>query len=150
MTRVKIRVLKILSRFVLCLHVKDRFFVESCTFVHFRVQECPSLCMFVSNRYFNNKVYFFPLFRVHWKHCYIQHTLKMGSERWQHVFALVNWYSEDENKDKYGKPVEVWKTTILPGGPSRFLPVARIFSNFVVASSFEGKIVLVPINRTFT
>ena len=74
----------------------------------------------------------------------------MGSERWQHVFALVNWYSEDENKDKYGKPVEVWKTAILPGGPSRLLPVARIFSNFAVASSFEGKIVLVPINRTFT
>ena len=37
-----IRVLKILSRFVVCLHVKDRFFVESCTFVHFRVQECIS------------------------------------------------------------------------------------------------------------
>ena len=35
-----IRVLKILSRFVVCLHVKGRFFVESCTFVHFRVQEC--------------------------------------------------------------------------------------------------------------
>ena len=76
--------------------------------------------------------------------CYIQHTVKMGSERWQHVFALVNWYSEDENKDKYGNPVEVWKTEILPGGPARF------FSKFVVASSFEGKIVLVPINCTFT
>ena len=33
-------VLKILSRFVVCLHVKDRFLVESCTFLHFRVQEC--------------------------------------------------------------------------------------------------------------
>ena len=38
LTRVKICVLKILNRFVVCLHVKDRFFVESCTFVHFRVQ----------------------------------------------------------------------------------------------------------------
>ena len=45
MTRVKIRVLKILSRFVVCLHVKVSFFVESCSFVHFRVQECPSLCI---------------------------------------------------------------------------------------------------------
>ena len=35
-----IRVLKILRRSVVCLHVKDRFFVESCTFVHFHVQEC--------------------------------------------------------------------------------------------------------------
>ena len=39
-TPVIIRVLKFLSRFVVCLHVKDRFFVESCTFVHFRDQEC--------------------------------------------------------------------------------------------------------------
>ena len=37
-TRVKIHVLKILSRFVVWLHIKDRFFVESCTFVHFCVQ----------------------------------------------------------------------------------------------------------------
>ena len=34
-------VLKIISRFVVCLHfTPDRFFVESCTFVHFSVQEC--------------------------------------------------------------------------------------------------------------
>ena len=52
MTLVKIHVLKILSRFVVCLLLKDRFFVESCTFVHFRAQEWPSLCMFVSNTYF--------------------------------------------------------------------------------------------------
>ena len=43
--------------------------MESCTFVHFRVQECPSLCMFVSNRHFNNKGYFIPWFRVPLKHC---------------------------------------------------------------------------------
>ena len=59
----------------------------------------------------------------------------------QHVCALVDWYVEDEDKDKYGKPVEVWRKTFLPGGPSRYLPVARIFSKFVVASTFEDKIV---------
>ena len=75
MTRVKLRVLKTLSRFVVCLHVKDdRFSVESCTFVHFRVQECPSLCIFVSNRHFNNKGYFIPWFRVHLKHCSSDHN----------------------------------------------------------------------------
>ena len=83
-------------------------------------------------------------------HSFVQHTLKVGSRSQQHVFALVDWYVEDEDKDKYGKPVEVWRKTFLPGGPSRYLPVARIFSKFVVASTFEDKIVLVPLNRTFS
>ena len=60
--------------------------------------------------------------------CFVQHTLNTGCQSQQHVFALVDWYVEDESKDKYGKPVEVWRKTFLPGGPSRFLPVARIFS----------------------
>ena len=74
-------------------------------------------------------------------HSFVQHTLKVGSRSQQHVFALVDWYVEDEDKDKYGKPVEVWRKTFLPGDPSRYLPVARIFSKFVVASTFEDKIV---------
>ena len=81
--------------------------------------------------------------------CFIQHTLKIGSQSYQHVFALVDWYVEDENKDKYGKPVEIWRKTFLPGGPSRYLPVARLFSKFVVASTFEDKVVIVPLNRNF-
>ena len=67
--------------------------------------------------------------------CFIQHTLKIGLQSQQHVFALVDWYVEDESKDKYGKPVEIWRKGFLPGGPSRFLPVPRIFSKFVVAST---------------
>jgi len=43
----------------------------------------------------------------------------------------------------------VWKAILL-GGPSRFLPVGRIFSEFVVASTFEGQLVIVPLNDTFT
>lgn len=84
--------------------------------------------------------------------CFVQHTSKIGSESRQHVFALVDWYGEDESKDKYGKPVEIWRKAFLPGGPSRFLPVARIFSKFVIASTctFEDKVVLVPLNRTFS
>ena len=67
--------------------------------------------------------------------CFIQRTLKIGLQSQQHVFALVDWYVEDESKDKYGKPVEIWRKGFLPGGPSRFLPVPRIFSKFVVAST---------------
>lgn len=87
-TRIKIRVLKILSSFV-CFHVKDSFFVESCTFVHFRVQERPSLCMFVSNRYFTHKVYFIPWFRVHLKHSYSDHNTSRDLEFDKNVPRLV-------------------------------------------------------------
>ena len=66
------------------------------------------------------------------------------------MFALVHWYIEDESKDKYGKPVEVWKKAFLPGGPSRFLPVLRIHSKFVVASVSVDKLGIVPLNRTFS
>ena len=82
--------------------------------------------------------------------CFIQHTLKIASQSQQHVFALVDWYIEDESKDTYGKPVEVWKKAFLPGGPSRFLPVSRIYSKFVVASVSVDKLVIVPLNRTFS
>lgn len=82
--------------------------------------------------------------------CFVQHTLEFGSESQQHVFALVDWYTEDENKDKYGKPIEIWRKTFLPGGPSRYLPVTRILSKFVVASTFEDKVVIFPLNRTFS
>ena len=76
-TRVKIRVLKILSRFAVCLHIKDRFFVESCILC---VQECPSICMFVSNRYFNYQVYLIPWFREHLTHCSLDHNASRDLE----------------------------------------------------------------------
>lgn len=66
------------------------------------------------------------------------------------MFALVDWYIEDDSKDKYGKPVEVWKKAFLPGGQSRFLPVSRIYSKFVVASVSVDKVIIVPLNRTFS
>ena len=81
--------------------------------------------------------------------CYIHHTIKIGEQCQQHVFALVDWYGADEDKGKYGNPIEIWRKAFLPGGPSRFLPVARIYSKFVVASSHEDKIVIIPLNRTF-
>ena len=70
-------------------------------------------------------------------HSFIQQTLKVGIRSQQHVFAVVDWYVEAEDKDKYGKPVEVWRKIFLPGGPSRYLPVIRIFSKFVVTSTFS-------------
>ena len=50
-------------------------------------------------------------------HSFVQHTLKIGSHSQQHVFALVDWCVEDENKDKYGKPVEIWRKTFFSWRP---------------------------------
>ena len=66
------------------------------------------------------------------------------------MFALADWYIEAESKDKYDKPVKVWKKAFLPAGPYRFLPVSRIHSNFVVASVSVDKLVIVHLNRTFS
>ena len=82
--------------------------------------------------------------------CFLQHTVKIGEQNQQHVFALVDWHDVDEDKEKYGKPVEVWKKAFLPGGPSRYLPVARIYCKFAVAASYEDKVVIIPLNRTFS
>ena len=83
--------------------------------------------------------------------CYfIQHGLQIDSRYRQHVFAIVDWYCRDEEKDMYGKPVEIWKSSFIPGGPARFLPVARIAFKFVVAyAELGGRLVIVPLNRTF-
>ena len=45
--------------------------------------------MFVSNRYFNNKVYFIPWFRVHLKHCSSDHNASCDLELDKNVPRLV-------------------------------------------------------------
>ena len=54
---------------------------------------------------------------------FIQHTLKIASQSQQHVFAPVDWYIEDEIKNKYSKPVEVWKKSWWP------IPVSSCIKN---------------------
>ena len=38
--------------------------------------------------------------------CFLQHTVKIGEQNQQHVFALVDWHDVDEDKEKHGSP---WK-----------------------------------------
>ena len=45
--------------------------------------------MFISNRYFNNKVYFIPWFRVHLKHCSSDHNTSRDLEFDKNVPRLV-------------------------------------------------------------
>ena len=55
---------------------------------------------------------------------YIAHSIRINGEQCQHVFAVVWWYQFDENKDYFGKPVQVWKLNKYAScGPALFMPV---------------------------
>ena len=60
--------------------------------------------------------------------CFLQHTVKIGEQNQQYVFALVDWHDVE--------PVEIWKKAFFPGCPSRYLPVARIYCKFAVLFTF--------------
>ena len=38
--------------------------------------------------------------------CFLQHTLKIGSQSHQYVFALADWYVEDENRTNMASPLK--------------------------------------------
>ena len=58
---------------------------------------------------------------------YIAHSIRINGEQCQHVFAVVWWYQFDENKDYFGKPVQVWKLNKYAScGPALFMPVQII------------------------
>ena len=39
--------------------------------------------------------------------CFLQHTLKIGSQSHQYVFALADWYVEDENRTNMASPLKL-------------------------------------------
>ena len=71
----------------------------------------------------------------------------------KHVFACVNWYKEDSQRELYRRPVEIWKLrTFNQPGPENFMPVQRCHCKFAAAcvkiNGVEKQIVC-PIQRTF-
>ena len=54
--------------------------------------------MFVSNRYFNNKVYFIPWFRVHLKHCSQRSQHQPWSWIWQKCTRIGNHYTKKQSE----------------------------------------------------
>ena len=81
---------------------------------------------------------------------YFSHSIKLNGAFVQHVFACVLWHKPDENPDRFGNPTKTWKLNdFLAHGPSRFLPVQRIYYRFAAAETLtegEKKIVTVPLD----
>lgn len=44
----------------------------------------------------------------------------------KHLFAAVYWYMDHSCHSLYGKPLEVWRDSHIPEGPSMFLPIHKL------------------------
>ena len=81
-------------------------------------------------------------------------TVKFEGDQYKkHVFACIDWYKEDSQKELYRHPVEVWKLkSFNQAGPATFMPVQRLHCKFADAHlKINGveKLIVCPIQRTF-
>ena len=89
--------------------------------------------MFVSNRYFNNKVYFIPWFRVHLKHCSSDHNTSRDLEFDKNVPGLVTTGAINLKKKQSEGSTLLCYEYLLYKYPS---PDAKIFGNCLTFSVF--------------
>ena len=83
--------------------------------------------------------------------CFIQHTLKIASQSQQHVFALLDWYIEDESKLGHVRQAcGSLEESISSWWPITVSSCIKIYSKFVVASVSVDKLVIDPLNGTFS
>lgn len=79
--------------------------------------------------------------------------IKIGEEYKKHVFACIEWCSEDTQRALYRRPVEIWRQrTFNRAGPATFMPVQRCYCKFASSSvKMNGveKLIVSPIQRTF-
>ena len=62
---------------------------------------------------------------------YFKHVITLDTPV-THTFALVKWFASHPARHHFGYPVEVWCSNLFDiSGPSQFLPVNRINSQFV-------------------
>ena len=62
------------------------------------------------------------------------HSIKLGQRFVEHVFACTVWQKEDEDPEQFGNPTKTWKLNkYVAHGPSRFLPVERIYCRYSAA-----------------
>ena len=77
--------------------------------------------------------------------------IKIGDEYKKHVFACIQWYREDSQKELYRRPVEVWRLqSFNQPGPANFMPVQRCYCKFASSSAkMDGveKLIVSPIQR---
>lgn len=79
--------------------------------------------------------------------------IKIGEEYKKHVFACIEWCSEDTQRALYRRPVEIWRQrTFNRAGPATSMPVQRCYCKFASSSvKMNGveKLIVSPIQRTF-
>jgi len=85
---------------------------------------------------------------------FIKHCVEIDNVPCEHVFACICWYSHDESKDHFKKPIQVWKLKTFDNpGPSIYLPVQRIMQTFACCESVqisgEKKLIISPIPRLY-
>lgn len=81
---------------------------------------------------------------------FLKHTVFLGNNSKTHIIAYVSWFLDNEElKDFYGSPVEVWHHTLRrPFGAASFIPLRRIASKFVnVKKCMNGHNVIVVLPR---
>ena len=82
---------------------------------------------------------------------FYKHILFVDNQPYEHYFAFVEWYMPmpEAIKNKYGKPIQVWRNKIFePTGSASFIPVQRIKSKFVyIEQSIESHDVIVVLPR---
>ena len=63
---------------------------------------------------------------------YILHSVKVGHQQLEHMFAITDWLKPAEGDLGYANPLSVWQAKQYePAGPTIFLPVQRIHSRFI-------------------
>ena len=81
---------------------------------------------------------------------FFSHSIKLNGKFVNHLFASVLWHKPDQDPDRFGNPTKTWKLNdFLVHGPSRFMPVQRIYCRFASAQTLidgEKKIVTVPLD----
>ena len=76
---------------------------------------------------------------------YALHSVTIGSEMRQHLFARVEWYLEHPQRLSFGKPYEIWhKNLFCVCGPASFIPVQRIANRFAYSEINEEQLLTCP------
>ena len=81
---------------------------------------------------------------------YFSHSLALNGRCLLHVFACVTWHKPDDSSDLFLNPTRTFKARdYVAGGPSRFMPVQRIYCRYAWAEIMVGnekKLVTVPLD----
>lgn len=69
-------------------------------------------------------------------HYYFTHSIMLNNVLTQHLIAYVMWYEPHPDRNKLGKPLELWyKDMFQTTGPSSYIPIQRISNKFVFCTT---------------